>query len=95
MPRKIFRDVGYGYPFVGSCIACGGQTLLTQRTDVVFLEKDEWKHFTNPPKFEGEEPDMPPSTLVKAKDIESMYIDADDWMWTTFYRASQLCGFLE
>ncbi|QKX60448.1 uncharacterized protein TRUGW13939_07593 [Talaromyces rugulosus] len=87
MPRKILRNVGYGWPFCGPCIACGGQTLITIRTDVVFLEHEEWKHFTNTPTREDEEPDMAPSTLVQAKDIESMYIDGEPWMWTTFYRA--------
>jgi hypothetical protein len=91
MPRRITpREFGYGWSTVGCCIACGGFTLFTVREDVVFLQHEKWKHFTNTPNFEGEEPDMPASTLVEAKEIEKMYIPGEYWMWTTFYRASQL-----
>lgn len=91
MPRRIIpRGFRLGWPTGGSCIACGGFTLITVREDVVFLEHEKWKHFTNTPNFEGEEPALPASMLVEAKEIEKMYIPGDSWMWTTFYRASQL-----
>lgn len=76
---KVLR---YGEPHY-CCIACGRNFLALGTTSLALDEREEWKELRKSRRGDR-------SYMVNAKDVENMYFHKRPWIWTGFYRASEL-----